>query len=289
MAAGEQYVIIVSGLSGAGKSTVLNALEDMGYHCIDNLPASLLNDLFAQIRADPARYEKVALGIDARVPGLSPADIPAWLEILRSSGLNCQLLFLEADEAILTKRFSETRRRHPLSQGEGALQVSIAKERELLEPVRHSADRVLDTSATNIHQLRHLTWQSVGPDSSGMTVVLESFGFSHGVPADADFMFDARSLPNPHWNTDLRPLTGRDAEVQEFLEQDNSVAALTGDILGFLEKWLPELEKSHRSFVTVAIGCTGGRHRSVYLAERLAHDLREAFPEIMIHHRDLET
>lgn len=285
----DQHVVIVSGLSGAGKSTVLRALEDMGYYCVDNLPASLLHDFGPQIQAEPALYGRVALGIDARAPGLRLDEVPAWLESLRAGGLRCQLLYLTASDATLIKRFGETRRRHPLAEGEGALQVSIAKERELLEPVRRSADRELDTSDTNIHQLRHMTWQCVGPDVTGVTVVLQSFGFSNGVPTDADFVFDARSLPNPHWNMELRPLTGRDPEVARWLEQDDMVEALSGDVRCFLQKWLPELDKSLRSFITVAIGCTGGRHRSVYMVERLATELRGMFPDIMIHHRDLEN
>ncbi len=284
-----QHVVIVSGLSGAGKSTVLNALEDMGYHCIDNLPAALLHDFGPQIKAEPALYGRVALGIDARAPGLVLEEVPAWLETLKSSGLRCQLLYLTASDETLVKRFSETRRKHPLAHGEGALQASIAKERELLEAVRRSADRELDTSDTNIHQLRHMTWQCVGPDTDGITVVLQSFGFSNGVPADVDFVFDARGLPNPHWNLELRPLTGRDREVADWLEQDDMVGSLAGDIERFLQRWLPELEKSLRSFITVGIGCTGGRHRSVYMVERLGAELRKAFPEIMIHHRDLEN
>lgn len=284
-----QHIVIVSGLSGAGKSTVLNALEDMGYYCVDNLPAALLHDFGPQIQAEPKLYGRVALGIDARAPGLRLDEVPAWLQELRASGLRCQLLYLTAADTTLVKRFSATRRKHPLAQGEGALQASIAKERELLEPVRLSADRELDTSETNIHQLRYMTWQCVGPDSDGITVVLQSFGFSNGVPADADFVFDVRSLPNPHWNADLRPLTGRDPKVARWLEQDRQVEALSGDIRDFLHRWLPELDKSQRSFVTVGIGCTGGHHRSVYMVERLAAELRTAFPEIMIHHRDLKS
>lgn len=284
-----QHLVIVSGLSGAGKSTALNALEDMGYHCVDNLPASLLREFGAQLLADPQVYRKVALGIDARASGLRFSEIPAWMDSLQEQGLRVHLMFLAADDDILVRRFGKTRRKHPLARGEGALKSSIAKERSLLEPLRQRADWEIDTGETNIHQLQHIAWQCVGPDSDGMTVVIQSFAFSQGVPSDADFLFDARSLPNPYWNLSLRALSGRDPAVAEWLQQDETVSAMRADIAAFLRTWLPRLEASHRSFVTVAVGCTGGRHRSVYLAERLAADLREPFPQIMVHHRDLDA
>lgn len=284
-----QHLVIVSGLSGAGKSTVLNALEDMGYYCVDNLPATLLGGFGPHIRSEPVLYNRVALGVDARAPGFRPEEMPAWLASLRESGLRCHLLYLTADDETLLKRFSETRRRHPLAHGEGgALQASISRERKLLAPVRESADAVLDSSELNIHQLRHLTWKSVSPDTAGMTVVLQSFGFSHGIPLDADYIFDARSLPNPHWETNLRPLTGRDAAVSEWLAGHDEVDRMGGDIESLLRRWLPGHEASHRSFVTVCIGCTGGRHRSVYLVERLAGKLQDAFADILVHHRELD-
>jgi len=281
------HVIIVSGLSGAGKSTALKALEDMGYHCIDNLPAALMHDLAAYIEASPESYARVALGMDARAPGLKLDEIPAWLEALRASGARTQLLFLDASNETLLKRYGLTRRRHPLAQGEGALLASIAKERELLEPLREVADWELNTSGTNIHQLTHQTWRCIGPKTEPMTVVIQSFGFSQGAPADVDFMFDARCLPNPHWDETLRPLTGRDEAVTSWLEQESMVIRYGDDIRRFLERSLPDFEATHRSFVTVGIGCTGGRHRSVYLAERLAPQLRERYAEVMVHHREL--
>jgi len=286
---GEQHLVIVSGLSGAGMSTTLNALEDMGYHCIDNLPAKLLQEFGPHMQAEPGLYDKVALGIDARAPGLRLEELPPWLQSLRDNGLNAQLLFLTASDETLVTRFSKTRRKHPLAQDGGGLTASIARERALLEPVRAAADWEIDTSDTNIHQLRHQTWKCIGPDSAGTTVVIQSFAFSKGVPSDADFLFDTRNLPNPYWNAELRKLTGRDGAVAEWLQQDAKVTAMADDITAFLRRWLPELEASHRSFVTVAVGCTGGQHRSVYLAERLATDLRQQFPEIMTHHRDLDA
>ncbi len=289
MVSGNQRVIIVSGLSGGGKSTALNALEDLGYYCIDNLPAALLDDFQPQIRANPDLYEKVALGIDARARGAGLGRVPAWLEQAKADGLHCELLFLKAGKSTLVQRFSETRRRHPLTLGEHALLEAIEKEMEILAPLRDCADWVLDSSDTNIHQLRRQVWKCVGPGDQGMTLVLESFAFKRGVPQDVDFVFDARNLPNPYWEAELREFSGLDTRIQEWLDQDPSVAELTGDILHFLETWLPGFAAVQRSYVTVGIGCTGGRHRSVFLVERLAGALSETFPEVLIHHRELES
>lgn len=289
MGNGNQRVIVVSGLSGGGKSTALNALEDLGYYCIDNLPAALLDDFLPQIRAHSSLYEKVALGIDARARGAGLDRVPAWLEKAKQEGLHCELLFLKADRNTLVKRFSETRRRHPLTQGEHALLEAIGKEMEILAPLRECADWVLDSSDSNIHQLRRQVWKCVGPGEQGMTVVLESFAFKRGVPQDVDFVFDARNLPNPYWQPDLREHSGLQSRVQEWLDQDPSVADMTRDILAFLQTWLPGFEAVQRSYVTVGIGCTGGRHRSVYLVERLAGELAGGFPEVLIHHRELES
>jgi UPF0042 nucleotide-binding protein len=246
----------------------------------------LLGEFSEQLQAEPELYERVALGMDIRAPGLDPEQLAEWLESLREAGIRAQLLFLEARDEVLLKRYGETRRRHPLATDAGALQAAVLKERERLTPLRALADWTIDTSETNIHQLKHQTWRHVGPDNDRMTVVVQSFGFSKGVPADADFMFDARCLPNPHWSDELRPLSGRDAPVAAWLEKEPAVTALGDDIEAFLRRWLSEHEKAHRSFVTVAIGCTGGRHRSVYLAERLVRSLGDAFPVVVLHHRD---
>jgi UPF0042 nucleotide-binding protein len=288
MSATDQHVIIVSGLSGSGKSTALNALEDLGYYCIDNLPAGLLNELAPQIKANSTLYQKVALGIDARARGSDLESIPAWMASLNEEGLKCELLFLSAERSTLIKRFSETRRRHPLTQGEQSLPDAITEEMKMLEPLQERADWVVDSTVTNIHQLRRQVWNCVGPGVKGMTVNLESFAFKHGLPPDVDFVFDARNLPNPYWQEDLKEFNGQDPRIQDWLEQHEEVKKMASDILIFLQNWLPEFEQAQRSYVTVGIGCTGGRHRSVYLVEFLSKSLRPHFPEVLAQHRELK-
>ena len=284
---GSQHLVLVSGLSGSGKSTALGALEDLGYYCADNLPASLLADFVHHIRSDPEWYQRVALGIDARARGTALTAIPDWLQQLASEGLNCELLFLTAEPGVLLQRFSETRRRHPLTTDENALPAAIRKEQALLEPLKERADWVMDTTTTNIHQLRQQVWKWAGERGDAMTLVLESFAFKRGVPQDVDFVFDARCLPNPHWVEALRPKTGRDKEVSDWLNKDPSADALFAEIRDFLLRWLPRFEDAQRSYVTVGIGCTGGRHRSVHLVERLREALSEAYPLVLVQHRDL--
>jgi len=285
----DQVLTLVTGLSGGGKSTALRALEDLGCYCVDNLPAALLPAFTAQILNKPQQYARVALGVDARSPGPELEMIPQWLEDRQADHLACQLLFLTADTAAIIKRFSETRRRHPLTGKETALPQAIEQEKRLLEGLRIRADWVIDTSDTNIHQLRRQVWKSVGGESEAMTIVLESFAFKRGVPQDVDFIFDARILPNPHWVETLREMSGLDRPVREWLEQDRAVTGMFDDILRFLKRWLPEFRQSQRSYVTVGIGCTGGRHRSVYLVDRLADGLGEEFGRVLIHHRELQA
>jgi UPF0042 nucleotide-binding protein len=284
---GSQQLVLVTGLSGGGKTTALHALEDLGYYCVDNLPAALLPEFADQVRSNPVLYSRVSLGIDARSRGPELARMPEWLDELSASGLTLQLMFLTADTRAILKRFSETRRRHPLTRDQQTLPAAIEQEKALLEPLRHRADWVIDTSEINIHQLRAQVWKCIGEGGESMTVVLESFAFKKGVPQDVDFVFDARHLPNPYWLDELRGLTGKDPAVRDFLEADESVHALFKDILDFLLRWLPEVSRSQRSYVTIGIGCTGGRHRSVYLADRLAQTLRERFNPVVLHHRDL--
>jgi len=289
MASTRQKLVLVTGLSGGGKSTALRALEDLGCYCVDNLPAALLREFALQIKNNPSRYSRVALGVDARSPGRDLEEIPLWLEDLAKAGLNCQLLFLTADAKAIIKRFSETRRRHPLTSDQHSLPQAIEREKELLDGLRGKADWVIDTSDTNIHQLRRQVWKCAGNENDRMTIVLESFAFKRGVPQDVDFIFDARILPNPHWVAELRERNGLDQPVRDWLEQDEAVEGMLADILNFLRTWLPEFQHSQRSYVTVGIGCTGGRHRSVYLVDRLAAGLGVGFGHVLIHHRELQA
>lgn len=284
-----QDVIIVSGNSGGGKSTALNALEDLGYYCIDNLPGAMLPDFGPQISANPELYRKVALGIDARSRESDLQVVLDWMVLLRNEGFNCKLLFITADKPVLIKRFSETRRRHPLTRSDIVLPDAIDNEEQLLEPLYRNADQVFDSSNTNIHQLRRQVWNFVDQPSSGLTIVLQSFAFKAGVPQDVDFMFDARILPNPYWEDELREFTGKDEAVRLWLEKDQYVLKMTQDIQGFMNTWLPAFQDAQRSYVTIGIGCTGGKHRSVYLAEKLADSLSQGNKNVLVHHRDLSS
>ncbi len=284
-----QQMVVVTGLSGGGKTTALHALEDLGFYCVDNLPAALLPEFAAHVRSDPQLYTRVSLGVDARSRGPELQRLPGWLDELAADGLDLQLMFLTADTREIIKRFSETRRRHPLTRDRQALPAAIEQEKALLEPLRERADWVIDTSDINIHQLRGQVWKAIGEGAQAMTVVLESFAFKKGIPQDVDFVFDARHLPNPYWLDELRGLTGTDDAVARWLESEDTVHALYADIRAFLLRWLPEVARSQRSYVTIGVGCTGGRHRSVYLADRLARDLRAQFSPVVLHHRDLSA
>ena len=281
-----QDIIIVSGMSGGGKSTALNALEDLGYYCIDNLPGAMLPGFGPQISANPDLYNKVALGIDARSRESDLQVIIDWMSLLRETGFNCRLLFVTADKPVLIKRFSETRRRHPLTGSDQVLPDAIDNEARLLEPLRRWSDQVIDSSHTNIHQLRRQVWNFVDRNSSGMTIVFQSFAYKQGVPQDADFIFDARILPNPYWQDDLRALTGKDEAVSSWLEGDAQVIQMSRDIEAFMHAWLPAFQDAQRSYVTICIGCTGGKHRSVFLAEALAKSLGKNHENVLVHHRE---
>jgi UPF0042 nucleotide-binding protein len=284
-----KHLVLVTGLSGGGKSTALRAIEDLGFYCVDNLPAALLPEFAAQIRHGAAIYSKVALGIDARSPEQDLREIPTWLAGLSDAGIESQMLFLEADDKTIIKRFSETRRRHPLTGKNCSLTQAIEMENTLLAGLRERADWVIDTSEINIHQLRRQVWKCIDAEDDSMTIVLESFAFKRGVPQDVDFIFDARILPNPHWVESLRNFTGQDEPVRQWLEQDEAVGRMISDVLGFLKTWLPEFRHSQRTYVTVGIGCTGGHHRSVYLVDRLAQGLGKQFGTVLIHHRELQV
>ena len=281
-------LVIVSGMSGSGKSVALNTFEDLGYYCVDNLPAELLPEFVRRILANENAPEKIAVGIDARSLG-DLADVPEALSQIGAQGLDPKLLFLDTREDVLLRRYADTRRRHPLSHLGLVLADAISLERQALKPLRQIADRVLDTSDLNVHQMRRHILTEYGLSGAGLSLLFESFAYRRGLPPEADFVFDARVLPNPHWDARLRPLSGRDADVRGYLEAQAEVADYVAQVEGFLDTWLPKLRSETRSYVTVAFGCSGGRHRSVYLAERLARHCREnGWAEVAVHHRELD-
>ena len=283
-------IIIVSGLSGSGKTIALQTLEDLDYYCVDNLPFKLILPLAREILASSdIATPAVAVGVDARNFIDELHQFPATLAELRASNLTVEVLFLQADDEILLKRYSETRRRHPLDLGNVPLREAIRQERRLLEPIVACADLIVDTSETNIYQLRELLRARLhDTPREAMSLLFESFGFKNGVPADADFVFDVRCLPNPHWEPQLRPLTGLDRPVIEFLEGQPEVLAMIADLRRFVETWLPCFEASDRSYLTVAIGCTGGQHRSVFVADALARHFNGMRDYVMVRHRELK-
>ena len=281
--------VIVTGLSGSGKSVALNTLEDLGFYCIDNLPSFLLESFAdALIGEHASRFAETAVGIDARNAPDDLRRVPPIVKRLRAAGIDAEIVFLEAEDEVLVQRFSETRRRHPLTDVDTSLADAIRQERELLAPFLSNADLRIDTTRTSLHELRDLMRRRVAERPRGvMSLLFLSFGFKRGVPRDADLVFDARCLPNPHWEPGLRPLTGRDAEVANFLERDPRVPALLDQITGFLGTWLPCFRDEGRTYLTVAIGCTGGQHRSVYLVEQLARRFRGTEPRVLVSHREL--
>lgn len=283
-------LVVVSGMSGSGKTVALNTLEDLGFYCVDNLPAELLTQFVESVARDETAPTKLAVGIDVRSRHSDLANLPEWLSAVGAQGLDPKLVFFDTDEAVLLKRYADTRRRHPLSHIGLALSDAIALERQVLKPLRTLADVVIDTSEQNVHQLRRKVITEFGmSDDSVLSLLFESFAYRRGVPADADFVFDARVLPNPHWDARLRPLSGRDGDVRDYLESQPDVMRYVDQIAEFLDTWLPRLQSDTRSYVTVAFGCTGGRHRSVYLAERMAAHCRErGWPEVATHHRELD-
>lgn len=283
-------LIIVSGLSGSGKSTALHVLEDVGYNCIDNLPISLLPALVAQIQIHrDSDDQNFAIGVDVRNAWQDLNIFPEMIDTLKEAQIAIYVLFLDTREPVLMQRFSETRRKHPLSDGQTNLQEAIRKEQGLLEPIRDAADQVLDTSHLTLHELRDLVKQRVvGQRETTMAIQFESFGFKHGVPVNADLVFDARCLPNPHWKPQLRALTGRDPAVAAFLDGEEQVQTMYRDIESFMTRWLPHYRANSRSYITIAIGCTGGQHRSVYLAERLNRHFAEQYDQVLVRHRELD-
>lgn len=283
-------LLIVSALSGAGKSTALDTLEDCGYYCIDNLPVTLLEDFIGHVMlADEKIYKKTAIGIDARNKNESLNNFSDSLAFIRSKGINCEIIFLHAEEATLLKRYSETRRRHPLTSANIPLKDALRLEKAMLEPIARHASVVIDTSKTHYHQLRELIRSQVDErDFKHISLQFQSFGFKNGVPLDADFVFDARSLPNPYWIPELRALTGKDQPVIDFLKNQALVTEFFQDITGFFDRWIPRFDAEGRSYLTVAIGCTGGQHRSVYLADSLSERFKSTpLLNVIVRHREL--
>ncbi len=283
-----QRFIIVSGLSGAGKTIALHALEDAGFYCVDNLPAGFLADFAHFVGQSPLpRYARVAVGIDARNPDGDLRQLPEILDLLKTRAFEVELVFVEASDQALINRFNESRRRHPLSTVEVPLRQAIARERAVLEPVIARADLRIDTTHTHIHEFRAQITEQVSKRTPGsLTVQVSSFGYKDGIPPDADFLFDVRCLPNPHWDPQLRELSGQDAPVCEFLDRTAYATEMVADVTQLLERWIPRFEREDRSYLTIAIGCTGGRHRSVYVAERIAAHFRARW-HIVLSHRDL--
>jgi UPF0042 nucleotide-binding protein len=274
-------LILVSGLSGSGKSIALHVLEDAGFYCVDNLPAGSLDQVLAYLAE--AGHERVAVSVDARSAALGA--LPEHIGRLRSRGVDCRVLYLEATTAALLRRFSETRRRHPLAGSGIALQEAIEQERSLLSDVAPLGHRI-DTSELQPRVLQNWIRDLLGIGSGSITLLFESFAYRDGIPLDADWVLDARMLPNPHYEPQLRPLTGRDTAVADYLGADTAVQRWLEDVRALLARWLPEIVRENRSYVTVAIGCTGGRHRSVYLVERLADSFRGEW-KVLVRHRGL--
>ncbi|UYM14517.1 RNase adapter RapZ [Endozoicomonas euniceicola] len=281
-------LVIISGRSGSGKSAALHALEDQGYYCVDNLPATMLSQLPEQLSEGANEPPRMAVSIDVRnVPG-ALEHFPRLLKKLRNQEIDCQVVFLDADSSCLMKRYSSTRRKHPLTNDKVSLIEAIDLETSLLGPVAAQADIRIDTSPLSVHeiheQVRH---KVIGDGTKSMTLLIQSFGFKHGMPVDADYVFDVRCLPNPYWDESIRPYTGQDKPVQEFLAAKPMVTEMFDDLKQFVEKWLPRFESGQRSYMTIAIGCTGGQHRSVYISERLGNWFSKRFDRVQVRHREL--
>jgi UPF0042 nucleotide-binding protein len=275
-------LVLISGLSGSGKSIALNVLEDAGYYCVDNLPAPLLIELIGHLRLEG--HDHVAVAADMR-GGASIAALPPQLRQLESEGVTVRFVFLDARDEVLIQRFSETRRRHPMADGESTVAEAIAREREALETLGGLGHHI-DTSNIRPNALRSMIKDFVALGSSGLTLLFESFGFKYGLPLDADLVFDVRCLPNPYYDPALRPLTGRDAPVIEFLTAQPEVLRMLDDLRRFIADWLPAYIRDNRSYLTVALGCTGGQHRSVWFAENLAAHFRDK-ARVLVRHRTL--
>jgi UPF0042 nucleotide-binding protein len=281
------HLVVLTGMSGGGKTVALRALEDLEFYCVDNLPSALLpQTVDAATRGDSHR-RRIAVGVDVRNRDEDFQQMPRVLSSLAAS-VHVHLIFIDCSDAVLIKRYSETRRRHPLASRGLSLADAIAEERRLLRPLMAIAERVIDSSDLNVHQLRRLIATGYAQTTSGLTLMFQSFAFRRGLPLDSDFVFDARCLPNPHWEPTLRPLSGKDGPVRDYLDQQAVVGEYFADTARWLDAWLPRFEADDRSYVTISIGCTGGRHRSVYLVEKLAAHYRVTREGVLTFHRELE-
>ena len=275
---------IVSGSSGAGKSVALHVLEDLGYYCVDNLPMPMLPQLLENLEQN---QQSIAVSLDVRNIPSERADLKKLINQLKTMG-EVDIIFLDAPANVLIRRFSETRRLHPLTLQCLTLSEAVEKEKKLLQPLAQNADLRIDTGELTLYQLSDLIKERIlGKVSNDLVLIFESFGFKYGLPRDADYVFDVRFLPNPHWVPELKPLTGLDLDVQQFLMKQPEVNKLCLQIENFIATWLPHLERNNRSYLTIAIGCTGGQHRSVYIAQRLAKSFAEQRHNIQIHHREI--
>ena len=282
-------LIIVSGISGAGKTVVLNTLEDLSFYTIDNLPISLLNSLIEQFSEEDNKLAKhIAIGIDARNSLDDFSILPETIKTLREKDIPSELVFIDANDDVLTKRFSETRRKHPLSSDTVSLTDAIKQEREIIGMLAEASDLRIDTSYMQLHELRDIVRQRIDQRKKArMSLQFMSFGFKHGTPKDADFVFDLRCLPNPYWNKDLRKYSGKDQAVIDFLSKQDSAIEMLNDLEHFLQRWIPQFEADNRSYLSIAFGCTGGHHRSVFIVEQLAAKFNQSDKQVIIRHRDL--
>ena len=283
-------LVIISGLSGSGKTVALHTLEDEEYYCVDNLPLGLLPEFVQRVVNRTIQpYEDIAVGIDARSESHDLRRFSEIIKLLRELDINIEVIYLQAELATLIKRFSDTRRRHPLARKGLPLAEAIEVERNLLSDIAAGSDLFIDTTFTNIHQLRELIKEQIvrREKKNSLSVLFQSFGFKHGAPTDSDFVFDVRCLPNPHWEHQLRPLTGLDAEVIDFLQNHAEVEQMLDYIRSFLQNWIPKFEQQNRYYLTISIGCTGGQHRSVYIAQQLCEDFTGKVDTVTIRHREL--
>jgi UPF0042 nucleotide-binding protein len=292
----EMRLIIISGRSGSGKSAALNVLEDQGFYCIDNLPLGLLAALIEQAQQQKYRpavdnevsLQRLAVSIDARNAAQDMGQFPTILSSIKQGPFKAEVLYLDAHKDTLMQRFSSTRRKHPLTNNDTSLDEALASENTLLHSISDLADLSLDTTHLSVHELRSLIKLRISnKKSADMALLFQSFGFKHGIPIDADLVFDVRNLPNPYWDPSLRQFTGKDPEIIAFLQQEELVQEMLSDIKNYLVKWLPSFEQANRSYMTVAIGCTGGHHRSVFISEALTKLFTAQFDNVQVRHREL--